>query len=413
MATLENTRLNLHSNLSNMDTFSTMVDIRKQVSKVANILNDDHLTPGIIVMNGNEFHGMISRQFFFECMSQPFSLALYLSRTVDFLYETTSIPQALILNDSVSIIEATMLALQRPANLIYEPVIVWSYNKGYKLVDIHQLLLAQSKIHLLTVDSLREANEFKSEVLSIASHDLKNPLNSIMGFSQLIKNESVTGNTVSDDNIINECADMIYSSSQRMLELIIKLLDSSAIEASITKLDKTRIDFIELVEDVINANTELANRKKQIILINNQTEKRVVIEADPVRLRSAIDNLTSNAIKYSPSNTSIEINIKIQNSIIQLGIADKGPGIKEEEKSRLFGKFVKLSARPTGGESSTGLGLYIAKQTMLLHGGDIKVETSLGKGSTFIIELPVNSNATAVKVLPGMFDSMIFQGSRA
>lgn len=396
MLTKMNTRLNPDSTLRDMAMFDTIIDISEKVSNITDILKNDNLTPGIILMCGSEFYGMISRRKFFESMSQPFCLELYLKRTIDFLYENIQVTEALILEDSVLIADATILSLQRHPDHIYEPIVVKVQNE-YKLIDIHQLLLTQSKIHQLTVNSLREANEFKSEVLSIASHDLKNPLNSIMGFSKMI-NEEMKKNIDPNNNSISEYATIIYDASQRMLELIIKLLDSSAIEASVMKLDKMQLDFIGLVKDLVNVNTGLAKKKDQYFLLNNFTKRKVLIEADYTMLRSAIDNLISNAIKYSPYNSIIEVNLKVYSSKVQFAITDQGPGIKEEEKGRLFGKFRKLSAKPTGGESSTGLGLFIAKQTILFHGGDIQIESEYGKGSTFIIELPLIKNDTFIAI---------------
>lgn len=387
MADTEIDRLQTGSTLDSLHLFDTQIEITEKVSKLAEMLKRDCCTPGIILTNAGEFHGMISRRTFYELMSQPYSLDLYLNREVWFLYEEKQ-TGILMLHEKEQIAGAAMISLQRQADHIYEPVVVRSSDNQYKVLDIHHLLMAQSKIHLLTVRSLEEANEFKTEVLSIASHDLKNPLNSILGFSKMISDEMIR--IIPDIPQIVEYADMIFNSSQKMLELIIKLLDSSAVEASKGKLEKSDVDLVNMVQDIITLNIATARKKYQNIEFSHSFADGAVISADASRLRAAIENIINNAIKYSPLNGNIKVNMAEKHRRIFLEVSDQGLGIKDDELSRLFGKFTKLSSRPTGGESSTGLGLYIAKQTVLLHGGDIKVRSRYGKGTTFTIELPLD-----------------------
>lgn len=390
MADIEIDRLQIGSTLGCLHLFDTQIEISEKVSRLAEILKSDCRTPGIILMNAGEFHGMISRRTFYELMSQPYSLDLYHNREVEFLYEEKQTTGILVLHETEQIAGAAMISLQRQADLIYEPVIVRLSDRHYKVLDIHHLLMAQSKIHLLTVKSLEEANEFKSEVLGIASHDLKNPLNSILGFSKMIRDEMIR--VIPDISQIVEYADMIFNSSQRMLQLIIKLLDSSAVEAAKAQLEKSDVDLVKMVQDIITLNIATARKKYQTIEFSHSFADSAVISADAPRLSTAIENIINNAVKYSPLKGNIKISMTEMQRRIFLEVSDQGAGIKDDELSRLFGKFSKLSSRPTGGESSTGLGLYIAKQTVALHGGDIKVRSKYGKGTTFTIELPLDDS---------------------
>jgi signal transduction histidine kinase len=160
------------------------------------------------------------------------------------------------------------------------------------------------------------------------------------------------------------------------------------------EITKIQLDISKLVESIISSNIRLAQNKFQNLLFDSRIKEGVFVFADKVRLIDAIDNLISNAIKYTPKGGSILVTLELTNNRIRLKVNDEGPGIKKEEQGKLFGKFQRLSARPTGGESSTGLGLYITKQVIELHDGRIWVESEYGKGSSFAIELPLNSFKT-------------------
>lgn len=227
---------------------------------------------------------------------------------------------------------------------------------------------------------LRKANELKSDLLSIAAHDLKNPLQSIIGFSKLIKEDVLNSN-------IAQMGDIIFSSSIRMLNLITDLLDSVAVESTNLVMNKTSIDLLRLVEKVVSENSHRALQKSQRIVLNADIDCE--IEADEKWLREAFDNLLSNAVKYSPAGKNIHVTVSGSSEFVRISVRDEGPGLTEDDKRNLFGKFQRLSAKPTGGESSTGLGLSIVKEIVNLHEGKIWAESTYGNGSTFIIELKV------------------------
>lgn len=373
--------LRLDSILNDLNLFYTSININQKVSEVQKIFRNDVHTPGIILVSEKGYMGMISRRNFFEYLSRPYSRELYLNRSIQSLYEDNPNKDILILPSSMSISKATYLALQRKGDQLYEPVVVELKLNSCALIDVHQLLLAQSYIHFLTVKSLEKANDFKSEMLSIAAHDLKNPLNAILGFSKLIMDDT------SDKNQTVEMSELIYNSAQRMLQLIVKILDSAAIEHKKMELKRSLTNLYLLAKNTVENNKKLAGKKGQILLLKNNDEE-LWIKADPIRIQDAMDNLISNAIKYSPLNSDIIIELERLKNTIRFSVLDNGPGIHEEDKKKLFEKFQRLSARPTGGESSTGLGLYIVKQTVVMHHGSIWVESEQGKGSKFIFELP-------------------------
>jgi signal transduction histidine kinase len=143
---------------------------------------------------------------------------------------------------------------------------------------------------------------------------------------------------------------------------------------------------------VAENNRKLAAAKDQALVVKAETGLR--IKADTERLREAVDNLVSNAVKYSPIGGRIEISAGREGGEAVVRVTDEGPGLSPEDTDRLFGRFQRLSAKPTGGESSTGLGLSIAKRIIDLHKGRIFVESRSGKGgATFAIALPLLDEA--------------------
>ena len=227
-----------------------------------------------------------------------------------------------------------------------------------------------------------EANLMKTELLGIAAHDLKNPLNSILGFSKLIKQE------IPERTRSSEFLDVIEESSEEMLSLINHLLNSSAIETGKITLEPVPVKFNDLAFSLISVMTSPASLKEQkIVYKENDTD--IIVKADKGRLKEVMDNLLSNAIKYSEYGKTIWVRLNKDKDKAIFEVQDEGPGFTDEDKKKLFGRFQKLSARPTGGEGSTGLGLSIAKQLIELQDGTIEVESEPGKGSTFRIILPI------------------------
>ncbi len=233
-----------------------------------------------------------------------------------------------------------------------------------------------------------EANRFKTELLSIAAHDLKNPLQSIIGFSALIQ-EGAESPTESQMYVAT-----IQNAAQRMFKLINELLNTTAIDAGKLTLHRCPCSLGELASVVVAANLQQANQKEQ--RIDFHAEPNCIAEVDAERIREVFDNLVSNAIKYSPMGKTIWVRIFRDTlsadgmPVIRFTVRDEGQGLTEDDMKKLFGRFQRLSAIPTGGESSTGLGLSIAKQLVELHDGKLWAESEgKNKGAMFVVELPI------------------------
>lgn len=247
------------------------------------------------------------------------------------------------------------------------------------LNDLAAVIMDEMEMRL----AARKASRLQREFLNMAVHDLKNPLASVLGFSGLLKKEE-------DPKLIHEYNGYIEQSAGKMLEIVEALLKNSLMELDQIRLYPIPIHLSEIVDSVVAGNKAQAWKKRQKLRISLRSNP--VIKADPIKLGEAIDNLVSNAIKYSPPGEEIEITVNEQAGMAHVEVKDHGPGLTPDEKERIFEKFSRLSAQPTGGETSTGLGLSISKKLVELHGGTIQAESEgKKKGSTFSVKMPLAS----------------------
>jgi signal transduction histidine kinase len=233
---------------------------------------------------------------------------------------------------------------------------------------------------------LRQANSFKSEILGTVAHDLKNPLGVILGRTEILK-EMIAGAGALDENVKVQIA-YIRDAANRLTGMVDDLVSDAMADALDITVRRESVDISVLVQEVAEANRPLAARKQQTITVAAPANHIAMCDAD--RVREAIDNLVSNAVKYSPIGGAIDLLVGEEDGGILIQVSDQGAGLSPEDISRLFGRFQRLSAKPTAGESSTGLGLSIVKRIVDLHGGRIAVQSAApGKGATFKMILPV------------------------
>ncbi|MBP7867282.1 MAG: hypothetical protein KA419_15195 [Acidobacteria bacterium] len=229
--------------------------------------------------------------------------------------------------------------------------------------------------------ALEKANEVKGELLRMAAHDLKNPLTAIVGFTKLLR-PKLAGEPKNRERL-----DIIGESADRMFHLITELLETAAIEDGRLVLNRVALDAGDLAAGAVEDARPAAGQKGQTLHFTAMGGCRV--EADPGILRQVLDNLVGNAVKFSPPDKSIWVTVEREDGEVRIGVRDEGPGLTEDDRRKVFGKFQKLSARPTGGESSSGLGLSIVKGLVELHGGRIGVESEEGRGALFWVALPL------------------------
>ncbi len=245
------------------------------------------------------------------------------------------------------------------------------------LQDLADLLIDELELRLAARTAVYQQNQ----VLNIAAHDLKNPLTTIPLWADLI-------NEVANTKAISDMCDKINGAAKKMTNTINEWLENAASEAKQIKLRITKLNFANLIKRVVDTNQVLANKKNQ--KLHFTMEDRPEVFGDETKLTEVVDNLINNAIKYSEKDKNITIALKQKNDKAVLEITDEGPGLTEEDKNNLFQRFTRLSAKPTGGETSTGLGLSIVKVLVEAHQGTISAESEgKNKGSKFTIEIPV------------------------
>ena len=230
---------------------------------------------------------------------------------------------------------------------------------------------------------LRQANAFKSEIVGKIAHDLKNPLAVILGRTEIF-HEMAASSLESAQAQIGH----IQTAAGRLAGMVDSLIADAMADALDISIRMAPIDLAALVREVAESNIPLAARKQQTIAVSVTAAARMSCDGD--RMREAVDNLISNAIKYSPLGARIDVSVEQEKDVAVISVKDEGPGFSPEDMSRLFGRFQRLSAKPTGGESSTGLGLSIVKRIVDLHQGHLAVEPGeSGRGSAMVITLPV------------------------
>ncbi len=228
------------------------------------------------------------------------------------------------------------------------------------------------------IQELQAAQTMKDNLLRIASHDLKGPLMNIQLVSSLFRRV--------EDQIpaSKDWLDALEASANTMLTVIEDFLDTAAMNSSVIDLKLERVSVQRIVNSLISLYHAHAE-KKDIRIESHECDGYIL--ADAARFQQALGNLVSNAVKYSPLHTTIRIWVVSEGDRVTICVGDEGPGIPADERSRLFTQFGKLTARPTDGEHSTGLGLWIVKHMINLQGGDVGVDCPPEGGSVFWIQM--------------------------
>ncbi len=229
---------------------------------------------------------------------------------------------------------------------------------------------------------LRAANAQKDYFISMAAHDLRNPLTLILGFVESILDAP---NCTEEER--RRYLTLVRRSAEGMVRLLDDLLDIAQIERGQIELNPTDVDLGAFLSEVVEANRLIADRKG-IALVYEPPSEAITARFDRDRVDQVLNNLISNAVKFSRSGTTVTVNAAATAEEVRIAVSDQGPGIPAEETVRIFNEFTRGSARPTAGEHSTGLGLAICQRIVALHGGRIEVDSKVGRGSRFVVVLP-------------------------
>jgi two-component system, OmpR family, sensor kinase len=247
----------------------------------------------------------------------------------------------------------------------------------------NELVTAQRELTKRNVE-LERLNEIKNRFIGIAAHDLRNPLQVIEGYSQMLVDGQLGRVSPGQEKVIS----VIRKNSDYMLKLVTDLLHISKVEAGKLHLELREIDLPALLETNVEFNRLLAGQK-QIEIMLSREEDIPTLRLDAPKIEQVLNNLIGNAIKFSYPKTTVEVRAVRRERDVVVDVRDEGQGIPAGELDRLFIPFESLSVKSTGGEPSTGLGLAIAKRIVEGHGGEMRVRSEEGVGSTFSFSLPV------------------------
>ena len=272
------------------------------------------------------------------------------------------------------------------------------------IIGLVSLAIYKSKIYedlQETTEDLREANDrlaqldkAKSEFISIASHQLYTPLTAIKGYLSMVQEGDYGKVNVKQQPIM----EILYQSSERLIELIKNLLDVSRIESGRLELSLQSVDLAKMAQDIV---TELSPnaRKKNLTLNFHQSEAGMPhVVADSQRIRQVVLNVVDNAIKYTNTG-QIDVRVVREDEYLTFSVQDTGKGMTAEDIGRLFVKFARVGGAEKYHTDGSGLGLYVARKICREHHGDIWVDSpGLGRGSTFFVRLPIEGSKEALPV---------------
>ncbi len=241
--------------------------------------------------------------------------------------------------------------------------------------DITELKLIEQSL-IQEKERAENANRSKSLFLANMSHEIRTPLNGIMGFIELLQK----GET---DKKKREYLDIIENASKSLLVVINDILDLSKIEDGSMKTESIDFDLRLHLHQLITFFTSITDSKNIALHFDYPDGLSDYVHTDPLRLKQILSNLISNAIKFSPENSTISISLHRQGKLLHMAVKDQGIGISEEAQKRIFNPFEQAEISTTRNYGGTGLGLSISKKLIELLGGEIHLKSALGQGSTF------------------------------
>ena len=241
-------------------------------------------------------------------------------------------------------------------------------------------------ILIFNMDYDLEDNKLKLDFFVNISHELRTPVNLISSTIQLIK-LNLKNLSKEDENIISKYIDIMESNSMRLIRLINNLIDSTKIDAGFVKFTPINADIIKFVEDVCDSVVDYVDFNKMNLIFDTDREEEIVL-FDPDIIERILLNLLSNAVKFNKVDGTIYVNLYTKDDEIRITVRDEGIGIPKEKLSSIFKRFEQIQTKNKIEKQGSGIGLYLVKSLVTLHGGNIKVESKVNEGSKFIITIP-------------------------
>ncbi len=261
-----------------------------------------------------------------------------------------------------------------------------------RVIELHVVPIAASERSVAVFYDISEASRLASiraDLVANVSHELKTPVTSIHGFAETILDEGL----VSDPNG-RRFVEIIYRESWRLMRLVNDLLDLSYLELDPNAIETQPVDLVEILKDVVERDAQQAADKQIELKLVIGVQSAITL-GDQYRLSQAVDNLIGNAIKYTAPGGEIRVNLQYEKNGFQIAVRDTGVGIEPEHLGRIFERFYRTDKARSRQHGGTGLGLSIVKHIVELHGGQVWVESKVGVGSVFYVQLPARQEKVA------------------
>lgn len=374
--------------------------------------------PGVLIVEEYQIFGIMSRRRFFEQLGQLYGTALFLKRPIASMLDPVS-REWLQLPSTTLIHAATTLVFQRPERWVYEPIVVEFSNQSYALLDIRNLLIAQTHLFenlqrelqlinegledrvqertaelalmnedlTLARDQALEASRLKTELLAHVSHELRTPLGAVLGFSELLSLGLYGPVSGKQQTVIGK----IGESSRYLSVLVDDLLDQAQLDVGKMQLRDGYFHPNDLIETVMTKSRVLAQKKDLPLVAELDPAMPTSIRGDQVRLEQILLNLVSNAIKFTEQGR-VQIRLyRMSSDRWAMEVSDTGCGIPCEAQTYIFEPFRQVDGSATRVHRGTGLGLSIVQQLTTLMEGKVQLFSEVNRGSTFIITLPLQT----------------------
>ena len=267
-----------------------------------------------------------------------------------------------------------------------EQSIVDALQRGANDYLVKPLNVSVTIARVKTQLTIKELDDLKGEFVRFASHDLKKPLIVAMDIVEALQQECIPGQTVNSNT--PELLALLHKTGENMQNVIDGFLNTETMNSGGGEFNRKHAPLNSVVSKSVQNNTEYA-RKKGVTLKQELASDLPEVELDEFRIAQVMDNLIGNAMKFSPADTITTVRTHTDGEFVYAEVSDGGPGITEEDMRKLFQRHIRLSNRPTGGETSNGIGLSLSKQFVEQHHGMIGARNNPNRGATFWIKLPV------------------------